>query len=83
MKNLLNSNSEQINNIHSIIQNDEEKMIMELQKSDFLIKKEKEIENYLNSKNENELKNKKNKTIKKDTINKKKDKLCRFRFKKK
>ena len=79
----LNSNSEQINNIYSIIQNDEEKMIMELQKSDFLIKKEKEIENYLNSKNENELKNKKNKTIKKDTINKKKDKLYRFRFKKK
>jgi serine/threonine protein kinase len=55
----LNNNSEQINNIRSINQGEEEKMIMELQKSDFLIKKEKEIENYLNSENENEQKIKK------------------------
>jgi serine/threonine protein kinase len=68
----LNNNSEQINNIHSINQGEEEKLIMELQKSDFLIKKEKEIENYLFPENENEQKIKK----------KKKKKLCRFRFKK-
>ena len=77
----LNNNSEQINNIHSINQGEEEKLIMELQKSDFLIKKEKEIENYLKSENENEQKIKKN--IKKDTIKRKKNnKLYRFRFKK-
>ena len=77
----LNNNSEQINNIHSINQGEEEKLIMELQKSDFLIKKEKEIENYLNSENENGQKIKKNKNIKKETIKKKKNnKLCRFRF---
>ena len=79
----LNNNSEQINNIHSINQGEEEKLIMELQKSDFLIKKEKEIENYLKSENENEQKIKKNINIEKDTTKKKKKKLCRFRFKKK
>ena len=79
----LNDNIEQINNIFSIYQSEEEKMIMELQKSNFLIKKEKERENdnYLNL--ENEQKNKGNKNNKKDTIKKKKNKLCRFRFKKK
>ena len=40
----LNNNSKQINNIHSIHQREEEKLIMELQKSDFLILKEKENE---------------------------------------
>jgi len=76
----LNDNIEQINNIFSINQSEEEKMIMELKKSDFLIKKEKERENdnYLNLENEQ-----KNKGNKKDTIKKKKNKLCRFRFKKK
>ena len=75
----LNKNLEQINNIHSINQGEEEKMIMELQKSDFLIKKEKENEKDLNL--ENEQKCKENKNIKKDPIKKKKNnKLCRFRF---
>jgi serine/threonine protein kinase len=78
----LNNNSEQINNIHSINQGEEEKLIMELQKSDFLIKKEKEIENYINSDNEKEKKFIENKNIKKDIIKKKKNKICRFRFKK-
>jgi serine/threonine protein kinase len=77
----LNKNSEQINNIHSINQGEEEKMIMELQKSDFLIKKEKENEQDLNL--ENEQKIKENKNIKKDENKKKKiNKLYRFRFKK-
>ena len=76
----LNKNSEQINNIQSINPNDG-KLIMELQKSDFLIKKEKEKD--INSKNENRQKNKENKNIKKDIFKKKKNnKLCRFRFKK-
>ena len=75
----LNNNSEQINNIHSINQGEEEKMIIELQKSDFLIKKE----NEQNSNIQNEQKNKENKNIKKDSNKKtKNNKLCRFRFKK-
>jgi serine/threonine protein kinase len=78
----LNNNSKQINNIHSTNYGEEEKMIMELQKSDFLIKKEKEIKQDLNL--ENEQKYKENKNNKKDEIKKKKNnKLCRFRFKKK
>jgi serine/threonine protein kinase len=77
----LNNNLEQINNIHSINQGEEEKMLMELQKSDFLIKKEKEYEQDLNL--ENEQKSKENKNIKKDIVKKKKNnKLCRFRLKK-
>ena len=77
----LNKNLKQINNIHSINQGEEEKMIMELQKSDFLIKKEKEIKQDLLL--ENEQKCKENKNNKKDEIKKKKNiKLCRFRFKK-
>ena len=69
----LNKNSEQINNIHSINVGEDMKIMCELQKSDFLIKKEKE----------NEQKSKENKNIKKDPIKKKKNnKLCRFRFKK-
>ena len=76
----LNKNSEQINNIQSINPNDG-KLIMELQKSDFLIKKEKEKD--INSKNENRQKNKDSKNIKKVIFKKKKNnKLCRFRFKK-
>ena len=75
----LNENSEQINNIHSIHQGDERKMIMELQKSDFLIKKEKDLK----SENENRQKSKDNKNIIKDVVKKKKNnKFCRFRFKK-
>ena len=75
----LNKNSEIINNIYSINQRREDKLIMELQKSDFLIKKEKDF----NSENENRQKSKDNIFIKKDTVKKKKNnKLCRFRFKK-
>ena len=74
----LNNNSEQINNIHSINQGEEDKMLLELQKSDFLIKKENEQD--LNI--ENEQKNKENNNINKDAIKKNKNKLCRFRFKK-
>ena len=55
----LNNNSEQINNIHSINQGEEDKMLLELQKSDFLIKKENEQD--LNI--ENEQKNKENNNI--------------------
>ena len=79
----LNNNLVQINNIQSIYYKDEEKMIIELQKSDFLIKKEKEIENYINSVYENEKKFIEDRNVKKDIIKKKKNKLCRFRFKKK
>ena len=79
----LNKNLEQINNISSIHQGDEEKMIMELQKSGHLIKKEKEYEQDINSENENEQKSKKNKYIKKDKNKLKSNRLCRFRFKKK
>ena len=79
----LNKNSDQINNIHSINQGEEEKMIMELQKSDFLRKKEKENNQNLKLDNENEEKSKDNKYIEKDIVKKKKNnKLCRFRFKK-
>ena len=67
----LNKNSEQINNIHSINIGEEKRIIYELQKSDFLNKKE------------NEQKSEENKNIKKDPFKKKKNnKLCRFRFKK-
>ena len=79
----LNNNLVQINNIQSINYEDEDKMIIELQKSDFLIKKEKEIENYINSDYENKKKIIENRNIKKDIIKKTKNKLCRFRFKKK
>ena len=73
----LNNNLEQINNIHSINQGEEGKIIMELQKSDFFTKKEKGQN--LNLKNEQ--KSKENKNIKKDIEKKKKNnKLCRFRF---
>ena len=78
----LNNNLEQINDIYSINQRDEDKLFMELQKSNFLIKKEKEINQILNSENENEQKGKENKNINKDVIKKKNNKLCRFRFKK-
>ena len=75
----LNKNTELINNICSTNLEREDKLIMELQKSDFLIKKEKDF----NSENENRQKSKDNKFIKKDTVKKKKNnKLCRFRFKK-
>jgi len=80
----LNKNSDQINNIHSINQGEEEKMIIELQKSDFLIKKEKENQQNVNLDNGNEEKRKDIKYIEKDIVKKKQNnKLCRFRFKKK
>ena len=78
----LNNNLEQINDIYSINQRDEDKLFMELEKSNFLIKKEKEIKKILNSENEIEQKGKENKNINKDVIKKKNNKLCRFRFKK-
>ena len=79
--NWLNKNLKEIKNIHSINQLEELKMIIEFQKSDFLIQIEKENEKDLNL--ENELKSKKNKNVKKDANKKKINKLCRFRFKKK
>ena len=79
--NWLNKNLKEIKNIHSINHLEEKKMIMEFQKSDFLIQIEKENEKDLNL--ENELKSKKNKNVKKDANKKKINKLCRFRFKKK
>jgi len=78
----LNKNLKQIKNIKSVNHYVEEKMIMELQKSDFLIKIEKEIEQDLNSENENEPKSKENKIIK-NSIKKRKNKQSRFIFKKK
>ena len=77
----LNKNSKQIKNIYSINLGEEEKMMVEFQKSDFLIQIEKEIEKDLNL--ENEIKSKENKNVKKDANKKKKNNLCRFRFKKK
>ena len=76
----LNNNSEQIKNIHSINLGDELKIIIELQKSDFLVEIEKEIEKDLIF--ENEQKSRVNKNLKKDTNKKKENKYCRFRFKK-
>ena len=77
----LNKNSKQIKNIYSVNLGEEEKMIVEFQKSDFLIQIEKEIEKDLNL--ENEIISKENKNVKKDANKKKKNNLCRFRFKKK
>ncbi len=78
----LNNNSEEINNIYSINQGENEKIIMELQKSDFLIKKENELD--LNLENENSKKCEESNKIKKGKIKKNENnKLCRFRFKKK
>jgi len=77
----LNKNSKQIKNIYSVNLGEEEKMIVEFQKSDFLIEIEKEIEKDLNL--ENEIISKENKNVKKDANKKKKNNLCRFRFKKK
>ena len=81
----LNKDVEYVNSIFAAYENDEEKLIMELQKKDFLIKKEKERDNELfGYKSLDE----KGKELKNNLIdeNKKKEiekKQCRFRFKKK
>ena len=72
----LNKDVEKIDNILSIFENDEEKIIMELQKNDFINKKEKELGidsngDYLNVQ----------KNIEKEEY--KYEKPCRFKFKKK
>ena len=89
----LNKDVEYIDNTFNAFQNDEEKLIMELQKKDFLIKKEKELNSNNNVNNENKNLNlKKNEKELKynesnDEFDKKieitPDKPCRFRFKKK
>ena len=80
----LNKDVEYVNSIFAAYENDEEKLIMELQKKDFLIKKEKERDNELFG---YESLDEKGKELKNDLIdeNKKKEieKRYRFRFKKK
>ena len=71
----LNKDSDKINTVFSAFENDEEKLIMELQKLDFLIRKEEEFNEEINNNNLNE---------KKLSFKEKpKKKICRFRFKKK
>ena len=81
----LNKDVEYVNSIFAAYENDEEKLIMELQKKDFLIKKEKERDNELFG---YESLDEKGKELKNDLIDEKKKKEIekkryRFRFKKK
>ena len=90
----LNKDVEYINNTFNAFENDEEKLIMELQKKDFLIKKEKESNGNKNNannennnsylkKNEPELKHNESDDEFGKKIEIKSEKPCRFRFKKK
>ena len=80
----LNKDLEKLNETSLIFENDEEKLIMEFQKNDFLIKKEKEQyqneDNYFEDINLNE----KIKELKENNIDEDQNcKPCRFRFKRK
>ena len=72
----LNKDVNCINEIFYTYENDEEKLIMELQKKDFLLKKEKELNNELFG-------DEKNKLIDKNKEREIQGKHCRFIFKKK
>ena len=78
----LNRDVDYINNIFYTYENDEEKLIMELQKKDFLIQKEKEFKHYL-FRDEDLNKNENNNWIDKNKEKEIQRKQCRYRFKKK
>ena len=83
----LNKDSDKLEEILYGFENDEDKLIMELQKNDYLIKKEKDLninQNYEKD-NQNNLNQEEKEKIKISLENKKKNdnNPCRFRFKKK
>ena len=83
----LNKDSDKLEEILYGFENDEDKLIMELQKNDYLIKKEKDLninQNYEKD-NQNNLNQEEKEKIKISLKNKKKNdnNPCRFRFKKK
>jgi serine/threonine protein kinase len=77
----LNKDVDYINNIFYTYENDEEKLIMELQKKDFLIQKEKEFKNDIFG--VEDLKNENNNSFDKSKEKEIQRKQCRYRFKKK
>ena len=77
----LNRDVDYINNIFYTYENDEEKLIMELQKKDFLIQKEKEFKNDIFG--VEDLKNENNNSFDKSKEKEIQRKQCRYRFKKK
>ena len=80
----LNKDSDKLEEILYGFENDEDKLIMELQKNDYLIKKEKDLN--INQNYEKDNQNNLNQEEKiKNSLNKKKNdnNPCRFRFKKK
>ena len=87
----LNKDVDIINNTFNSFENDEEKLIMELQKKDFLIKKERELSGGGDDENKNSKLNENGKELKDDLYDDeftkkneiKPEKPCRFRFKKK
>ena len=87
----LNKDLEKLNETTMNFENDEEKLIMELQKNDFLIQKEKEQyqnkDNFVEEINLNEREKKLNDNLNDNNmikLNKEQyDKPCRFRFKRK
>ena len=89
----LNKDVEYINDIVNTFENDEEQLIMELQKNDFLIKKEKELfeNDDVNDENKNSNLKENKKEIEDNSFDDefekrneiKSKKPCRFRFKKK
>ena len=84
----LNKDLEQLNATFTTFENDEEKLIMELQKKDFLIKKEKEINEENEEKDNLDIKDEdknelKNNFVVKNEIKKEFNKSYKFRFKKK
>ena len=87
----LNKDVDIINNTFNAFENDEEKLIMELQKKDFLIKKERELSGGGDDENKNSKLNENGQELKDDLYDDeftkkneiKPEKPCRFRFKKK
>ena len=87
----LNKDVDIINNTFNSFENDEEKLIMELQKKDFLIKKERELSGGGDDENKNSKLNENGQELKDDLYDDeftkkneiKPEKPCRFRFKKK
>ena len=81
----LNKDSDKLEEILYGFENDEDKLIMELQKNDYLIKKEKDLNINQNYEKDNQNNLNQEEKIKNSLENKKKNdnNPCRFRFKKK
>ena len=79
----LNKDADKIDEIFVGFQNDEEKLIMELQKKDYLITKEKDLNNEIENQNLNNEEDLRNSFILKNNKKKNYEGPCRFRFKKK